>query len=321
MKFSKSMYGKLAGICILRALACLVLVGAITWIAFSVLNVNALIVGFAYVLAVLVVAAYWGLTESLVTSVVAMLCLNYFFLPPILSLTIADPQNWVALFVFMVTAVTASKLSANVRNRATEAQARGIEVERLYQLSLSLMLIDTTRELGSQVAASVKIQSGLNIVAFCDRLSGDIHVAGTEDQRLEKDMLRSVAIGEGAWFVSRKAMTPAGVEAIVVPVTLGGRVLGSLGAIGPSLSEPAVQAIANLVAIAIEHARQQVALGRLEVARRNEQLRSALLDALAHDFLTPLTSVKTAITTVRSEYKHEPEEDDFWPLWKRRQIG
>ena len=87
--------------------------------------------------------------------------------------------------------------------------------------------------------------------------------------------------------------------------------LGSLGAIGPSLSEPAVQAIANLVATAIEHAGQQSALGRLEVARRNEQLRSTLLDALAHDFLTPLTSIKSSITTVRSEYSHDLEEDEF----------
>jgi len=295
----------------MRILACLALVGTITWIAFTVLNVNALIVGFAYVLAVLVVAARWGLTESFVTSVAAMLCLNYYFLPPILSLTIADPQNWVALFVFLVTAITASQLSASVRTRAAESQARRIEVERLYQLSLSLMLIDTSKEPGPQVAVSLKSQSGFSTVAFCDRLTGEIHVAGIQEQRLEQDMLRSVAIGEAAWFVSRKALTPAGVEAIVVPVTLGGRVLGSMGAIGPSLSDPAAQAIANLVAIAIEHARQQVALGRLEVARRNEQLRSVLLDALAHDFLTPLTSVKTAITTVRSEYKHEAEEDDF----------
>jgi two-component system sensor histidine kinase KdpD len=311
MNSSKSMSAKRVGIRVLRMLACLMLVAAITWIAFSVLNVNALIMGFAYVLAVLIVAARWGLTESFVTSVAAMLCLNYYFLPPILSLTIADPQNWVALFVFMVTAITASKLSASVRNRAAEAQARRIEVERLYQLSLSLMLIDTTSEPGPQVAASVKNQSGFNTVAFCDRLTGEIHVAGVQDQRLEQDMLRSVAIGEAAWFVSRKELTPVGVEAIVVPVTLGGTVLGSLGAIGPALSEPAVQAIANLVAIAIEHARQQIALGRLEVARRNERLRSILLDALAHDFLTPLTSIKSAITTVRSEYRHEPEEDDF----------
>ena len=295
----------------LRVLACLVLVSAITWIAFSVLNVNALIAGFAYVLAVLVVAARWGLTESFVTSVAAMLCLNYYFLPPILSLTIADPQNWVALFVFMVTAITASQLSASVRKRAAEAQARRIEVERLYQLSLSLMLIDNTSELGPQVAASVRSQSGFFAVAFCAKLTGEIHFGGVEDHRIEQDMLRSVAIGEAAWFVSRKTSTPAGVEVIVVPVALGGRMLGSLGAIGPSLSEPAVRAIANLVAIAIEHAAQQIALGRMEVARRNERLRSVLLDALAHDFLTPLTSIKSSITTVRSEYSHDPEEDEF----------
>jgi two-component system sensor histidine kinase KdpD len=311
MNFPKSVSLRLIGILMLRILACIALVAAITWIAFSVLNVNALIAGFAYVLAVLVVAARWGLTESFVTSVVAMLCLNFYFLPPILSLTIADPQNWVALFVFMVTAITASQLSASVRSRAAEAQARRIEVERLYQLSLSLMLIDNTSELGPQVAASVRTQSGFFAVGFCDRQTGGIYFAGTGDQRIEQDMLRSVAIGDGAWFVSRKSLTPAGIEAIVVPVALGGSVLGSLGAIGPSLSEPAVQAIANLVAIAIEHTRQQIALGRLEVARRNERLRSTLLDALAHDFLTPLTSVKSAITTVRSEYTHEPEEDDF----------
>jgi two-component system sensor histidine kinase KdpD len=311
MNLSKSKSVQQVGIHILRALACLVLVAAITWIAFSVLNVNALIAGFAYVLVVLVVAARWGLTESFVTSVTAVLCLNYYFLPPILSLTIADPQNWVALFVFMVTAITASQLSASVRSRAAEALARRVEVERLYQLSLSLMLIDNTKELGPQVAASVRTQSGFFAVAFCDPQSEEIHFAGVEDQRIEQDVLRSVAIGEGAWFASRQASIPAGVEVIIVPVALGGRMLGSLGAIGPALSEAAVQAIANLVAIAIEHAHQQTALGRLEVARRNEQLRSLLLDALAHDFLTPLTSVKTAITTVRSEYMHEPEEDEF----------
>jgi two-component system sensor histidine kinase KdpD len=311
MNLLKSISVQQVGIHMLRVLACLVLVSAITWIAFSVLNVNALIAGFAYVLAVLVVAARWGLTESFVTSVAAMLCLNYYFLPPILSLTIADPQNWVALFVFMVTAITASQLSASVRKRAAEAQARRIEVERLYQLSLSLMLIDNTSEIGPQVAASVRSQSGFFAVAFCAKLTGEIHFGGVEDHRIEQDMLRSVAIGEAAWFVSRKTSTPAGVEVIVVPVALGGRMLGSLGAIGPSLSEPAVRAIANLVAIAIEHAAQQIALGRMEVARRIERIRSVLLDALAHDFLTPLTSIKSSITTVRSEYSHDPEEDEF----------
>ena len=295
----------------IRMVACLALVAAITWIAFSVLHVNALIVGFAYVLVVLVVAARWGLIESLVASVTAMLCLNYYFLPPILSFTIADPQNWVALFAFMVTAVTASQLSASVQRGAAEALARRIEVERLYQLSLSLMLLDTAKSIAPQISTNVKKQFECIAVAYCDGLTGEIHLAGTEGQRLEQEMLRSIARGQEAWSVSRKESAFAGIETISVPVALGGRVIGSLGLIGPSLSEPAVQAIANLVAVAVENARQQIAFGRIEVARQNERLRSVLLDALAHDFLTPLTSIKSAITTVRSEYKHDAEEDDF----------
>jgi len=163
---------------ILRLGASIALVAALTWFAFQILHVNALIVGFAYVLVVLVIAARWGLTESLVTSVVAMFCLNYFFLPPILSLTIADLQNWVALFVFLVTSVTASKLSATARNRAAEAQARRIEVDHLYHLSLSLMLIDTTNDLSPQLAAAIKKQFGFDTVAFCNATTAEIHFAG-----------------------------------------------------------------------------------------------------------------------------------------------
>jgi two-component system sensor histidine kinase KdpD len=101
-----------------KVLACLVLVATVTYLLFLVLRVNPLVAGFAYLLLVLVVAAHWGLLESTATSIAAMLGLNFFFLPPILTLTIADPQNWVALFVFMTTAITASQLSARARQGA-----------------------------------------------------------------------------------------------------------------------------------------------------------------------------------------------------------
>ncbi|MHB8302698.1 MAG: ATP-binding protein [Acidobacteriaceae bacterium] len=311
MDFVKRLSGWRVSIRALRISACLAFIIAITWVAFSVLHVNALIAGFAYVLAVLVVAAKWGLAESLVTSVVAMLCLNYFFLPPILSLTIADPQNWVALFVFMVIAITASTLSSSVRQRSAEAQARKVEVENLYQLSLSLMLVDTTRTLGPQIAENIKEQFSLTGVAYCDGLTREIYLAGNEVQRFDHETLHTISIGEGSWFIGRKQATPNDLEVIVAPVVLGGRILGSLGIVGSPISEPAFQSIANLTAISIEHARQQIAAARVEVARQNERLKGILLDALAHDFITPLTSIKGAITTVRSEYMHEHEEDDF----------
>jgi len=311
IRVSKFEFAKARKLTILRIVTCLMIVAAVTWVAFSALHVNALIVGFAYVLAVLVVAARWGLIASLFTSITAMLCLNYFFLPPVLSFTIADPQNWVALFAFMATAITASQLSASAQKGAAEAQARRVEVERLYQLSLSLMLLDTAKSLAPQIAANVKKQFDCLAAAFCDGSTGEIHLSGTEDTRFEPEILRSIARGEKARLVPRVEISPAGTETIAVPVALGDRIIGSLGLIGPPLSDPAVQAVANLVAVAIENARQQIAFGRIEVARQNERLRSVLLDALAHDFLTPLTSIKSAITTVRSEYRHDAEEDDF----------
>jgi two-component system sensor histidine kinase KdpD len=142
-------------------------------------------------------------------------------------------------------------------------------------------------------------------------MTGELGMSGPTNARFEQQVLRDVAIGEASWFVWRKQLTPEGLEIIVAPASLGGRIVGSLGAIGSAVSEPALQAIANLVGIAVERARQQVAASRTEAARQNERLRGILLDALAHDFTTPLTSIKGAITTVRSEYRHDADEEDL----------
>jgi two-component system, OmpR family, sensor histidine kinase KdpD len=87
---------------------CVVSVVAVTYAGFYLFHVNALVTGFALILIVLIVAGRWGLFESMATSIVAMLCLDYYFLPPLLSLRIAEPQNWFGLFVLMVLRTTAS---------------------------------------------------------------------------------------------------------------------------------------------------------------------------------------------------------------------
>ena len=84
-----------------RILAALGLIAAITFIFFRVLPVNATTTGFFYLVAILLIATAGGLVESTIASVAAMLCFNYFFLPPVGTFTIADPQNWVALFAFL----------------------------------------------------------------------------------------------------------------------------------------------------------------------------------------------------------------------------
>ena len=94
----------------LRLLLALSFVAAITFVFVRLIPVNATSVGFFYLVAILVIATVGGLIEATVSSITAMLCFNFFFLPPIGTFTIADPLNWVALFAFLTTALTASQL-------------------------------------------------------------------------------------------------------------------------------------------------------------------------------------------------------------------
>src|SRR5246127_5130666 len=104
-----------------------------------VLHVNQTTVALSFLLAILAVSAVWGMTASIVMSLAAVVSFNYFFLPPVGTLTIADPQNWVALFAFLVSSLMGSQLSARIRTEADEAHHRRREVERLYQFSRKLL--------------------------------------------------------------------------------------------------------------------------------------------------------------------------------------
>src|SRR5207247_4507289 len=87
-----------AGSVLSRVAVALALIAATTFVCFRLIAVNATTAGFAYLVDILVIATAWGLLEAIIASVVAVLCFNYFFFPPVGTFTIADPQNWVALF-------------------------------------------------------------------------------------------------------------------------------------------------------------------------------------------------------------------------------
>src|SRR6185437_4793351 len=111
-----------------------------------VAHVNPTTVALTLLVAVLGVAAAWGLRYSLVMSIAAALCFNYFFLPPLGTLTIADMQNWIALGAFFIAAVIASNLSERARRQTEEAHQRRLDVERLYAFSQQLLGSDNVLE-------------------------------------------------------------------------------------------------------------------------------------------------------------------------------
>src|SRR6201998_4614401 len=110
----------------------LVITAAMIFFYRHVLHVNQTTAALSFLLAILAVSAVGGMTASVFMSVLAMLSLNYFFLPPVGTFTVSDPQNWVALFAFLVTSITGSQLSARIRKEADESHQRRREVARLY---------------------------------------------------------------------------------------------------------------------------------------------------------------------------------------------
>lgn len=278
----------------MRLALSLTIVAAITFSCDRVFSVNATTAGFAYLIGVLWIATTWGRVESLVASFVAMVCFNLCFLPPYGKLTIADPQNYVALFAFLVTALVASHLSDRAKNQALEARSHQRDTEQLYALSRAILLGHPDRSMGGQVALQIARIFDCQGVALYDATSGGIYPGGSEDlpgiePKLKQAVLQATALHE------------TGSGLLVSPVTLGGRPIGSLALSRVQLSEGALQALLNLVAIALERVHAEETRNRAEIARQSEEFKSTLLDAIAHEFKTPLTSIKAASTSMLSE--------------------
>ena len=285
----------------IRAALVFGIVAAITWIGFSLAHVNATSASLAFLVAILFIAARWGLAESIVASITAVLCLNFFFLPPIGTLTIADPQNWVALFAFLATSITASRFSMQAKRRAREAVNSQREMEWLYAFSRSILLIGPAHQVPKQLALQIAQSFGASAVALHDRESGSVYRSGPEDFPDHDEQLRQAA-SQGTFFRDEKTNT------VITSVRLGGQPIGSVGIRGVTLSDPVLQGLANLVAIGLERARAQEAASKAEAARQSDELKSTLLDALAHEFKTPLTSIKAAATGLLSNHALAPDQ-------------
>ena len=257
-----------------RLAAVLGTIGAITFLCFRLVPVNATTAGFTYLIAILLIATAWGLLEAMLASVTAVLCFNYFFFPPIGTFTIAEPRNWVALLAFLVTSIIASQLAARAKRQAHEAMERREETERLYALSRAILLTEAGRGAPKEYAKEIAQIFDLSSVALYERDTGATCRAGPTDlPDVKEEKLREAAT-LGTLFRDELSATT------VTPIHLGGQPIASLAIIGHLLSDSALQAISNLVAIGLEKVRGQEAASQAEAARRSEELKSTLLDAI-----------------------------------------
>ncbi len=244
-----------------------------------------------YLLSVLISSALWGLGTSAFMSVVATMALDYYFFPPVGRFTISDPQDWISLFTFLVTSMIGSELSARARRQAEEANRRRAEVEQMYEFSRRLMRARNQLELLNEIPRQIVEIFHAAAAALYVPEKREVYRSGIAAPQLEASRLKAVAVGEGAEIDRSR-------EVYFAPVRLGSWVIGSFAIVGSLASNQTLEAIGTLIASAIDRAQANELLGKAEAVRENERLKSVLLDAVTHDFKTPLTSIKAAATSL-----------------------
>jgi len=268
-------------------------VAAITWVGYAVIPVNPTTQGFAYLLFVLAVATAWGLWEAVLGSVAATLFFNLYFFEPKLTLTIADPDNWVALFSFLATSLVASQLSTKARQRTLDALERQRDLERLYTFGRLILLADEGEAFARQLARKLAETFHLDAVALFEIRTGEIHRAGPSDFEGIDSQIR-----EAGW--NGQVFTDADHRRVITGVRLGAAPVAGLALQGELMPDSVLQSIVNLVAIGLERAKAQEFARQVEVEKRSDQLRTTLIDAIAHEFKTPLTSIRAASSLLSS---------------------
>ena len=296
----------------LAAVACVTAV--LKWLSVS----NAATVSTSYLLVVLLVAATSQLRVAVVSSIAAMLCLNFFFLPPVGTFTIADPHNWVALFAFLAVSLVASHLSAVAQARTEEAVGRRDELARLFDLSRDVLMMTDSPEALAVLARSVARRFDLDFVAVALPRESDWNVfeSGAEHVDLDRrELTKALASAQvslefdarARTYAGHRTMTVDGRDVRLVPLRVGTKPIGILAAAGRPVEAGTLDALAGVVAIAIERAQFLEERKASELTRQSEQLKTALLASLGHDLRTPLTAIRVAASNLKASWLREAD--------------
>jgi two-component system, OmpR family, sensor histidine kinase KdpD len=314
----------------LRYAVALIGVALITMLyKYSDAHINTTTVALSFLLVVLLTASTYGLGVGIFASLASVFCFNYFFLPPYGTLVIQEPQNWVALFAFLVTAVITSQLSSAARARAQDAERRREEVFKLYELSRAIIATPDFETAVSSTARQVveSFRFDYCAVFLPDEGKWQRAAIGSNPDFIDsfKPALNEIAMtftdGEMHIFPATRdfeqksstieIQTPYMVA--YAPLKVGVRSIGVMVLLSTHLERGAVEAIAGMVALALERAKFLQEVSHTEALRQSDELKSALLASVSHDLRTPLTSMRAAVDNLLQEEItwDEPAQHEF----------
>ena len=241
--------------------------------------------GFIYLLVVVGVALAYGIWQATFVSLIAVSCLNYFFIPPIFTFEVADERDWVALVSFQICALLVSRLSSREQRMARDANYQRIQMKKLYELSRGILLFDLHSPPGPQLVQLIRRTFYADDVAIFDADIARLDHEGTWS-------LEEQQIARAAYFSDRNE-DDRDIRTTQRVIRIGSSLIGAI-AIRGEVDPLIANAVASLAAIAFERHRSYKKEALAENAKQAEQLRAAVLDALAHAFKTPLTVICTA---------------------------
>jgi two-component system sensor histidine kinase KdpD len=287
----------------LLAVALALGVSALIMPKFGVENVD-----LVFLTAVVSIAARYGLLPSLFASIVASLCYNFFFLPPIYTFTITDPTNIAAFVFFIIMAVLVSNVAARMRAQALAAMQRARSTESLYVFSRKLAGVGTLDDVLWATAYQAALMLNVRVVLLLPE-DGVIAVrAGypPEDTLDEADLAAANWAWENDRSAGRGSDTLPGAKRLFLPMRTG---RGPIGVVGIDSDKPGplltpdqrrlLDALMDQAALAIERVRLVADMDRVKRTVETDRLRSALLTSISHDLKTPLAAVLAAAGTMR----------------------
>ena len=259
-----------------------------------VMHANQTTVALTFLILILFTAFRRPLVYSIYLSLFCALLYNFYFLPPYGSLTIADPQNLVALIAFLIAGVSVNQISAKERRQASSLATQSEEIEKLYAFCQRLLLEDKLQELANSAPALIAASFQLRAVALY--LPEKKHASMWDPEHMLAGMENLHDAMQAGVVSSRSA---SGV--CIVPLMLGMRPMGVLALTERGYTAALYDAIGSLTAVAIERAYALERNSRSEAARAGELLRTAVLDSITHELRTPLTGINLAATTLVSD--------------------
>jgi two-component system, OmpR family, sensor histidine kinase KdpD len=273
---------------VLRMLASVGIVMLVTVLAYEG-HAHSFVAGFLYLFPLMLIAFRWGFPEAMVASIFAVGCLDYFFTRPFLHFYVEDPQDRLALACFEVTFLVTSQLAHRLRRYAVRTDERRRQVEMLYIMSREILYLDRGSMIGSRLVKLIAETFSLAGVLLWDEREARLDIAGSPS--IPEEEIRAALFQERHEDDLEKGK-------FVRTLLIGTRAVGALGVArafgGLALDSDTVDAIASLSAVALERSHSLSLEAAAEAARQSEQMRSTVLDGLAHAFKTPLSTIQAA---------------------------